>query len=456
MNVIDQVVQNDLCSGCGVCAGICPAGTLVMEWSDKGERVPSQVGGCRIACRVCLDVCPFTPHEIDKQPEPPVISVNHADAAEEHLSCYCGYSTRNGQREAGASGGMATWFLCRLLEAGIADRVALVGRGSSEGEMFTYRIAETVEQVQECAGSAYFPVEVSSVLKMMRDDDTDRRYAVMALPCVVQAIVLAMKSVPVLRQRISVLASLTCGQMQNRFYSEYIAVETGIALDSLKAIYYRRKSPGRVASDFAHVVVSRDGHEGKPAYYQDIPLHLWKYRYFTLNACNFCDDVFGELADVTFMDAWLPEYEHEWQGTSLVVARSNFATEILKEAMNSGESSLHAVDIEAVRKSQQGVIFRKTELLAARLYAADLQGMKRPRSRIIPSETLFRRYARWLDLTDDIRMQSKRLWPIYRLDADTRGFKAAMRPLERRIKRYEKADGVRSFLGHLLRWVLSR
>lgn len=31
-------------------------------------------------------------------------------------------------------------------------------------------------------------------------------------------------------------------------------------------------------------------------------------------ACNYCDDVFAECADVTCMDAWLPEYSQDHRG----------------------------------------------------------------------------------------------------------------------------------------------
>ncbi|MPN28404.1 hypothetical protein SDC9_175845 [bioreactor metagenome] len=46
VNVFDLVVQNNLCSGCGVCAGVCPAGNLAMEWNERGEYTPSDQGRC--------------------------------------------------------------------------------------------------------------------------------------------------------------------------------------------------------------------------------------------------------------------------------------------------------------------------------------------------------------------------------------------------------------------------
>ena len=458
MNVVDRVAANDCCIGCGVCAGICPSRLLKMEWSLHGELVPSHTGTCPVGCGLCLDVCIFNPQRTKKPYEfnlSSAIAPFGDDVAGSYLSCYCGYSARKGQRESGASGGMATWFLGTLLEKSIIDRVALVGKGGASDALFSYRFAETVEQVRECSGSAYYPVELSNVLQGIARDEADLRYAVMALPCAISAIRRAMGIFPILRKRIVVLASLTCGQLQNRFYSEFVAVESGISLESLKTIDYRRKSERRSSSDFAHVAISHDGVEGRPLYYQDIPLHLWKYRYFTHNACNYCDDIFGETADVTFMDAWLPEYENEWRGTSLVIARSLLAQELLNEAMVSAQCMLKPVDIETVKRSQAGVVFRKTKLLAARLYAAEIQGKQRPGSRVLPSETLYRRYAGLLHLTDDIRVASKKLWPEYRREADTRGFTAAMKPLERRVIWYERFEKIRHLFAPVLKGVLS-
>ena len=37
-------------------------------------------------------------------------------------------------------------------------------------------------------------------------------------------------------------------------------------------------------------------------------------------ACEFCDDVVGETADMSVGDAWLPGYVSDWRGTSVVVS----------------------------------------------------------------------------------------------------------------------------------------
>ena len=58
-NVCDVIIPNDLCSGCGVCAGICPANSLKMEWNRYGQYVPAEDAGECVECGLCLKSCPF-------------------------------------------------------------------------------------------------------------------------------------------------------------------------------------------------------------------------------------------------------------------------------------------------------------------------------------------------------------------------------------------------------------
>ena len=85
---------------------------------------------------------------------------------------------------------------------------------------------------------------------------------------------------------------------------------------------------------------------------------IWCDRYFTPNSCNFCEDIFAELADVCFMDAWLPAYKSDFRGTNIVLVRSS---EILACYQNTGfnDASLRPIKIDDVIKSQIGVVRAK-------------------------------------------------------------------------------------------------
>ena len=65
----------------------------------------------------------------------------------------------------------------------------------------------------------------------------------------------------------------------------------------------------------------------------------WAFGAFQPAACNSCDDVFAETADVVFGDAWLPQYTDDWRGTNVVVTRSPEADRILADGVRDGTSS---------------------------------------------------------------------------------------------------------------------
>jgi hypothetical protein len=92
--------------------------------------------------------------------------------------------------------------------------------------------------------------------------------------------------------------------------------------------------------------------------------------------------VFAELADVTFMDAWLPEYAKDSMGTNLVITRSKIAENLLLFGVTDGEINMNNVSIDKIIQSQKGVIDVKRKQISYRLYLAQKSGLKVPEKRV--------------------------------------------------------------------------
>ncbi len=60
MNILDTVVRQDYCCNCGMCAAVCPRRQLQMKETQLGEYHPAATGQCAESCRLCLQVCPFS------------------------------------------------------------------------------------------------------------------------------------------------------------------------------------------------------------------------------------------------------------------------------------------------------------------------------------------------------------------------------------------------------------
>ncbi|CEL24997.1 Coenzyme F420 hydrogenase/dehydrogenase, beta subunit C-terminal domain [Methanobacterium formicicum] len=446
MNVVDLIVKNDYCIGCGVCAGVCPSNNLHMDWSDKGELIPKLNDSCKDKCSICLDICPFNNHPINQDDIAESLyanipNINYNEYAGYFLNCYVGFHKDEEKRIKSASGGLASLFLASLLEEKIVDKIICVGNFGNEDRMFDFGILNDPNEVYSCAGSAYYPVEISRVLKEIIKEKEQLTYAVIALPCVVYALRLAMEKIPKLKKKIKIIASLTCGQLQNRYCTELLALESGIKIDELKKMDFRRKSPKNSAANFLQVATDENKNEGVPQPNQELPFFLWHYHFFKQNACNYCDDVFGELADVTFMDAWLPEYVKDYKGTSLVITRTPLTAKILKKWQHTS-----TIDVEKIIKSQSGVIHKKRTLVKGRLYKSTFSNQFFPKKRVLPDKKIYDKNKEFIELTFEIQKLSKKKWIKYRFNNSTDEFWNDLTRINSRIKRYTKEGKLQSLL----------
>ena len=182
-SVMNSVVEHDLCIGCGLCAALCPQNTLTMQWNRYGEYNPVDVSPCTTECGLCLKVCPFAnsgenEDTIGERLYGAVPGIQRRSETGYYLASYVGYSERH--RPASASGGITTWLLEALLAEGIVDHVICVAPTGDPDKLFAFRVFDTPEDVRTGAGSAYYPVEMSGVIRQVLE--VPGRYAVTGLP----------------------------------------------------------------------------------------------------------------------------------------------------------------------------------------------------------------------------------------------------------------------------------
>ncbi len=367
MSVLEKVVEKKWCVGCGMCVAVCPKSRLMMFWNEHAEYNPavrSDAPDCSSRCSVCFDVCPAhgqtkNESEIGRELYGKILSIHHTPETGYWLSSYVGYSKDH--RFSSASGGIATWVLEFLLKNGEVDMVIAVGRTSNPDKLFEFRVCKSVEQIRKCSRSAYYPVEVSQVVRHILENRG--RYAVIGLPCVCKAIRLAQKKLPKLKQRIVKVLGLTCGHTCSKFFAEYICALGGGDPYYLKEFIFRTKDLSQPASN--HGMYFTSGHTNNQFSNHILWLdgvHIaFNNSYFQIPGCFYCDDVFAECADITFMDAWLSEYSKQPEGHTIALVRNNALHCIIKSGVECGELNIEELSIRKTIKSQQGVVDRKRQ-----------------------------------------------------------------------------------------------
>jgi coenzyme F420 hydrogenase subunit beta len=446
-SVMNSVVGRDFCIGCGLCAALCPQDVLSMQWNRYGEYNPVEMTPCTTECGLCLKVCPFAnsgenEDTIGERLYGAVPGVQHRSETGYYLASYVGYSERH--RPASASGGIATWLLEALLTEGVVDHVICVAPTGDPDKLFAFQVFDTPEDVRTGAGSAYYPVEMSGVIRQILE--VPGRYAITGLPCFLKAIRLAQQRNKKLRERIVVTVGLVCGQLKSRHFTDYVAALAGVR-EEVTGVRYRGKSPDCPASNFYFSFTAADGEERKIFWNEGIA-EAWTNRWFTPEACNYCDDVFAECADVTCMDAWLPEYSRDSRGTSLLLVRSAAVREVLERGQG---VRLDSIPVERVVQSQGGVVAVKRKHLAYQLYL-DREGA--PKKRVAPARPKNPLLRQEVVLKERMRVASRDRWGAG--ERDVEHLWEAMGADLRRLVARRQVSNIITFPVRILRYIQRR
>lgn len=381
---LQQIVAGGFCIGCGACHAA-THGLIPIRFDDNGcyqADIEATLPGNDAHVQAALFACPFS----NEGPDEDEIGCECFGAAclkdvriGYYKSLHVGHVSEGAVRKRSASGGILTWVLCELLRQGVVDGVAHVHSvcAPKDGVLFRYGISRTPADVMAGAKSRYYPVEMSGILSMIRK--TPGRYAVVGLPCFVKAVRRLQAKDPELSERIDCCVGLVCGHLKSRAFADCFGWQAGIAPGHLDEIDFRVKLPGRNASQYGVMVAGEGIRHTQPS--RDFFGSNWGYGFFKYSACDYCDDVFAETADIAVGDAWLPDYLDDDQGNSIVVARSPLMATLLQEGCERGDLVLDPCSPDQMAASQAGGLRHRREGLACRLADPAKEGEWLPRKR---------------------------------------------------------------------------
>lgn len=376
-----RMVRSNLCIGCGGCAA---AGDAIdMRMNGYGQFRPMGQGASA-SSEALAEICPFSPQALNEDeiaarvfPDAPFRN----ELIGRYEAAYVGHA-EDAYRETGSSGGMTSFVAAELLRLKLVDGVAhvLPGNTSAGEPLFAYRISRSIDDVRRGAKSRYYPVELSSVLREMRE--VDGRYAIIGIPCFIKSVRLLCARDPVLAERIVFTLGLFCGHMKSARMAESFAWQLGADLNDATRFDFRAKHPERPANWYRADIELRDGSSRAGDWWHFVDGD-WGAGFFQDSACNFCDDVVAETADVSFGDAWVEPYSSDGRGTNVVIVRNRVMQRLLEEAAAAGLVALEPVEPALVVATQAAGFRQRREGLAYRL--THHHGAVQPRKRVAPA-----------------------------------------------------------------------
>ena len=301
-----------------------------------------------------------------------------------YLSLYAGYVKEGDYRLQASSGGLGTWIFKELFERDLIDGVIHVKRNKDANSviMFKYEISRSVEEIRDGAKTKYYPLEMSEVLKLVKE--SPGRYAIIGIPSFIMAVRLLSQVEPIFKERILFTIGLICGHQKSSKFSEAIAWEAGIQPNNLTDIDFRKKIPNQPALDYGvelkgiidnkEVTINR--------IMKDMVVQDWGEGYFKQASSDYIDDIMNETADMTIGDAWLPEYEDEWEGNSITIVRNPILQTIIQEGIDSDKLKLDIMSPKQVYASQAAHFRHTYDELAYRLAKKDQEEEWRPILRV--------------------------------------------------------------------------
>jgi coenzyme F420-reducing hydrogenase beta subunit len=356
-----------------------------MQFNKYGEYKPVLIGDCNNS-GLCIRVCPFmngNPNEDDVASKKfeEYDGIKHTSETGYYLQCFAGHVIDESQWLNATSGGIITWLAKQLLIEKEVSAVACVRAVDSATKLFDYCLVTDPDELELCKKSRYYPVEVSKVIQDIKH--LDEKVLFIGLPCFIKGIHLARRNDPLLSRCIPYTIGLFCGHLKSKFYAEYLARSCGVNEKDICTVNFRKKVPGSPSGDYSFEVTTKDSTRDIPM--RNVWARSWSNNLFMLNACEYCDDVMAETADVAVGDAWLPEYKADYRGTSIVVCRHPKMREMLLKGIDSGELIMDSIAVDRVKMSQLGGLRQRRQGLQYRLSRTIRKGKWCPQKRVVPN-----------------------------------------------------------------------
>lgn len=383
IKTIKDVVSNDYCIGCGACALVNPE--IKMSENKQGGYSPKYADN--IDTSLANKVCPFSDFSLNESALARDLfddCKNFDDLLGYYNGVYAGFVLEKEFRNSGSSGGLVSWLAAELLRLELIDCVVHVKETFEANNLFEYSVSSSEAEILSGAKTKYYPVHFDTAIKSILEKD--QRVLVVGVPCFVKAIQSLCKHNKELRNNIRFTISLVCGHLKTKRFSDFLSLNAKVRAKDVVSLDYRVAMQGENAHKYG-IRVTKNIQNGANEHINAGPVQSfvgedWGVGLFKLKACDFCDDVAGEVADITIGDAWIPPYESDSRGTNIVVCRNKVIEDILLQGADEKRLKLNPITGQDFVYSQAGSFRHRREGLLVRMHWYTKLNKPFPRKRV--------------------------------------------------------------------------
>lgn len=361
---IEDVVNYQLCTGCGMCSAVEPQRYVMEDLPAYGMR-PQLRQGAVPATGQAFKVCPGHNLEHKFTPDPALIE-ELRDCWGPVYGVWEGYASDATIRHRGSSGGAATALSLYGLEQENAGGVVHTRAVSSDPLHNEPTISNSREALLEGAGSRYAPADPCSAIAALPEG---AGAVFVGKPCDVAA-VRKWESQGHNNGKISVTIGFFCAGTPSTDGNRSLLQKMGVteASQLLKLKFRGFGWPGTWRAEYSDAAGASKVAE---LTYADSWGYLQRFRQWR---CYICPDHSSEFADIAVGDPWYREVKEGEHGKSLIVARTQRGLDYLMNAERKGYIVLETKDATLLPRSQPNLIRARGELwgrlLTLRLFGA--------------------------------------------------------------------------------------
>ena len=326
-----------LCSGCGVCKGICPKDCIHWELS-KGMYLPTIDSTKCIQCGLCAEVCSGLGHRYEAK------TTALETITGTFLECYNSWTRDPELRHVSASGGVITSMTQDLLSQGLYGSVFCLNTYDYSSQLCTARFSKE-EYLRDSYSrtvpkSRYLPVSHEEAIRYMKNHRQER-IILIGTSCALRGLITAIEKLKLNRDNY-LLIGLFCDSIFNYNITSYLE-EQYCPGDHLSALHFKNKESGGWPGDMKLFPANSD------SFFVPIKERGRLKEYFLPERCLYCVDKLNVSADLSVGDNYTASHSSKL-GSNSVILRTQRGMEAWQAAQE--HLSSHAVGIAEICKAQ--------------------------------------------------------------------------------------------------------